>query len=78
MGKGLQLIFALFVLLLFLVLRHFWRHREIYRRIYAVFSGLQPRETKYSSREKRVVACPHCGSAPELTGEPCSHCGRMI
>ncbi len=74
----MQLILLLFVFLLFLLVRHFWRHREIYRRIYTLFSGLQTPDSKTRGREKRVVTCPHCGSTPELTGEPCSRCRRRL
>jgi hypothetical protein len=75
----LQILFVLFLSLIYLLVRHFWRNRGVYMNIYRIFSGAagnpaQPVDVK----EKRIITCPHCGSTPEVTHEACSKCGKLL
>lgn len=74
----LQVFLLFLVVVLFITVRHFWRNRQLYGRLISLFSNLGQAKPGYGGREKKITACPHCGSSPEIGGDPCSSCGRIV
>lgn len=68
----------LFLLGLYLIFRHVWRNRTVYVSLIRFFSQARQSFRPAAGGEKRIVACPHCGSMPEVTSERCSRCGRIV